>query len=171
MSWKAKPDPETCRSTRGKALRNKRKPRRKIPARPPLSSPQPEKQGLPEETACTAAVWEPAAEAEAAVARESVSTTAQPVKKRGQRFWLVQACILLSLAVLGLLLYQSKKNATLTVTYSVPGAMTRPRNTFTAKLQPCANRSRLTGRPSSVGRTRTAGRKSAKSFRYIPTGR
>lgn len=121
MSWKAKPDPEMRRSTRGKALRNKRKPRRKIPARPSLPSPQPEKQELPEETVFTAAAGEPTAEAEAAVVRESSSATAQPARKRGKRFWLVQACILLSLAVLGLLLYQGKKNATLTVTYSVPG--------------------------------------------------
>ena len=120
MSWKAKPDPETRRSTRGKALRNRRKPRKKTPARPSLSSVLTEKPAILDEAARTAAA-DTSAAGEAAVSPDA-GTPAQPIRKHGRHFWLVQTCILAALAALGLLLYQGRKNATYTVTYVVPGS-------------------------------------------------
>ena len=122
MSSKAKPDPEDRRSTRGKALRNRRKPRKKIPARPSLSIISPQKPEIPEETVPVAAAEESAAAAETAALPESGSAAAArtAARRRGKRFWLVQAGVLALLAVLGLLLYSTRKNATYTVTYLVP---------------------------------------------------
>ena len=130
MSWKAKPDPGMRRSTRGKALRNRRKPRKKIPARLSPSSVVPEQPALPNETvpsagktAAYAARVEPATAEESFSLPETGSPTAARIAelKRGKRFWLVQAGVLALLAVLGLLLYLGRKNATYTVTYMVQG--------------------------------------------------
>ena len=120
---KAKPDPETRRSTRGKALRNRRKPRKIIPARLSPSFAVSEQPSPPDETL-------PAARVETAAAEESFSLpeTGSPAaariaeRKRGKRFWLVQAGVLALLAVLGLLLYLGRKNASYTVSYVVPGS-------------------------------------------------
>ena len=120
---KAKPDPETRRSTRGKALRNRRKPRKKIPARLSPSFADSEQPAPPDDSL-------PAARVETAAAEESYSLpeTDSPAaariaeRKRGTRFWLVQAGVLALLAVLGLLLYLGRKNASYTVSYVVPGS-------------------------------------------------
>ena len=131
MSWKEKPDPETRRSTRGKALRNRRKPRKKIPARLSPSFAVSEQPALPDETVPAAGKTAASAvRVETAAAEESFSLpeTGSPAaariaeRKRGKRFWLVQAGVLALLAVLGLLLYLGRKNASYTVSYVVPGS-------------------------------------------------
>ena len=129
MSWKAKPDPETRRSIRGKALRNRRKPRKIIPARLSPSFTVSEQPALPnkavpaaDKTAATDVRVETAA-AETNYSPPDTGSAAARIaaRKRGKRFWLVQTGILVLLAALGFLLYQSRKNATYTVTYTVQG--------------------------------------------------
>ena len=108
MSWKAKPDPGMRRSTRGKALRNRRKPRKKIPARHSPSFVVSEQPVPPDETVPAAGkTAASAARVETAAAEESFSLpeTGSPAaariaeRKRGKRFWLVQAGVLALLAL------------------------------------------------------------------------
>ena len=96
MSWKAKPDPGMRRSET-------------VPSAG--------------KTAAYAARVEPATAEESFSLPETGSPTAARIaeRKRGKRFWLVQAGVLALLAVLGLLLYLGRKNATYTVTYMVQG--------------------------------------------------
>ena len=127
-----KPDPPVRYSIRGKALRNRHEPREKIPARPQRGTgyrtlPSP---AVEDPFSVGSAAAEPAAPAEVssrelpaanAGASPAVPRAARNPVRRSRRFWLLQAGLLCLLAVLGLLLYRGRKNATLTVTWLVPG--------------------------------------------------
>lgn len=109
-----KPDPSAARySIRGKALRNRREPREKTPARPIRVSEPGAQSGSPAE------IMNPPTAPEATAPQAGAK--GRKAGDGSRRFRLLQAGLLGLLAVLGLLFFLGRKNATLTITYTVPG--------------------------------------------------